>query len=66
MQVPKQNAWRMKLRKNCFKQQILNAMNATLSQNGLGEHRLHEVPPLNTTETSTVIVDYRQTWHTAR
>ena len=46
----------MKLRENCFKQQILNAMNATLSQNGLGEHRLHEVPPLNTTETSTVIV----------
>ena len=41
--------------KNVLKQQTLNAMNATLSQNGLGEHRLHEVPPLNTTETSTVI-----------
>ena len=31
--------------KNCLKQQTQNAMNATLSQNGLGENRFHEVPP---------------------
>ena len=46
-------SWRMVLKKqgkrrvgkNCLKQQTQNAMNATLSQNGLGENRFHEVPP---------------------
>ena len=31
--------------KKLLKQQTQNAMNATLSQNGLGENRFHEVPP---------------------